>query len=434
MVATFIVNLTTFMKNKLLLFATLLSSVLFGQDTISRKKIDVDYNIGQGLNIDIDENKFHFKLHGLINPYFENKVDLTFNQTQNYNLLHFGAVRLMMEGGALHNKFVYKVDFNLVDERPLLAAWFGYNAFKSDSKHSLLISAGQKRTSTNSREGYFNEPNAALQDRSLLSSQFANTGREIGLFVESNFVIANFLGIRPSLALTSGDGRYIFNSGSSNADVGGLKYGGRLDITFGQFKEGNYYSGIDLAHEDKPTFAIGAAYSINQGASDAKGDDHRTMLLYQASGQLAYADYSKFYADFLFKWKGITLMGEYALTDVTNDDDVLEAVPGAIPSYQAYDKYRSYILGSAMNVTLGYAFNKLRMTIDSRYTQTTAAQQVTSSLLPTAQQYTLGVAKYFLDNDALKFQVVGNYTVENQPSSLNDTKYFTTQLIVQMLF
>jgi len=249
--------------------------------------------------------------------------------------------------------------------------------------------------------------------------------------------LADYFGIRPSLALTSGDGRSYFNSGESNPDSGGMKVGGRLDLLFGKFKEGNYYSGIDLAHEEKPKFAIGAAYSYNQGASDSKGDDHMSISLYDGNFSPRFASYTKFYADLLFKWKGITLMGEYVLSNVTNDTDVFEIIQGPAPILTPYNKDRNYVLGSAFNATLGYAFKKHRLTIDTRYTQTTPrlSPSTGSSLLSPLKQYTVGVAKYFLNNDALKIQLVGNYTtVDGNVSTNYLDEYFTGQVIVQLMF
>ena len=66
-----------------------------------------------------------------------------------------------------------------------------------------------------------------------------------------------------------------FGENSLDADVGGFKYGGRLNIyPLGYFKKGNTYIGHDLLREEKPKILVGASSSLNMGASHKVGEGH----------------------------------------------------------------------------------------------------------------------------------------------------------------
>ena len=65
--------------------------------------------------------------------------------------------------------------------------------------------------------------------RNFLSHNFTETGREFGIFIESKLKLGS-IGVKPTVAITSGDGKNSFGVLSTDTDKGGLKYGGRLNI------------------------------------------------------------------------------------------------------------------------------------------------------------------------------------------------------------
>ena len=82
-----------------------------------------------------------------------------------------------------------------------------------------------------------------------MSQNFTELGREFGLFLEGKFSLGN-IGLKPSLAVTSGDGTNSFGENSIDNDQGGFKYGGRMNIyPLGFFKTNNELVGHDVLKE-----------------------------------------------------------------------------------------------------------------------------------------------------------------------------------------
>lgn len=161
-----------------------------------------------------------------------------------------------------------QTDFSSRD--PLLDAWIAYHPFSW-----FTISAGQKQNFVNNREMLYREDRLQFTDRSLSSRTFSRTGREFGLFVETNFEFGNGIVLAPKASLTSGDGRNSFGTDSRDTDFGGIKIGARLDVyPLGAFKQGNDLYTADLKREDKLKVLVGAAVSQNNGASHSAGEGH----------------------------------------------------------------------------------------------------------------------------------------------------------------
>ena len=137
-------------------------------------------------------------------------------------------------------------------------------------------------------------------------------------FWKGNLALLPF-GIVPQVAITSGDGRNSFGTDSRDVDLGGLKYGARLDIyPLGFFSEGNDKSTADLAHEESPKLVLGVAASYNDGASHSAGEGHGDFFLYNADGRVQLPDYRQVYGDILVKYKGISVLGEYLIATATS--------------------------------------------------------------------------------------------------------------------
>jgi hypothetical protein len=243
----------------------------------------------------------------------------------------------------------------------------------------------------------------------LLSTSFSQSGRELGLFVETELSIKKFM-IQPKLALTTGDGRISANANSGNADLGGLKYSARLDfLPLGNFSKHNRNLIADLMHEDKPKFVLGIAASYNDGASNSVGEGQNDFMLYNVEGNTQLPDYRQLYGDFLLKYKGISLLGEVVYGTATNlngtfvdDNASLALVPNEISEYLA--------LGSAYNVQLGYA-TKSGYAIDVKYEKLIPEfDSNVNSIIQEADVVGVLLSKYFKGND-LKIQGAFTYTM-----------------------
>ncbi|KMQ64831.1 hypothetical protein ACM46_11460 [Chryseobacterium angstadtii] len=376
--------------------AIYIALIFFCTIDAQKKKTEntANFELGSGLNFSFEDNNYRFTIGGFLQPaYTYSKI----TDKKGTNELNVQRAYFSLGGKAVKEKisFFIQTDFSL--SQPLLDAWLAYHPTEN-----ISITAGQKRTPLNNKEMNINESQFQFTERSLLSTSLTNTGREFGLFADGRFQLGSF-GIIPQLAMTSGDGRNSFGSNSRDTDRGGLKYGARLDLyPLGFFSEGNEEAIADLLHEPNLRIAAGAAASYNKGVSSPVGEGHGDFSLYDAGQKLKYPDYRKFYADLLLKYKGFSLLGEYANANAT-------ALDGIYTNQTATDLLRpqqisSYlVLGDAYNVQLGYVTLN-GWAADLRYSRISPEfKDFENSVMKDVSAYTLGLTKYIKGNN-LKIQ------------------------------
>jgi hypothetical protein len=307
---------------------------------------------------------------------------------------------LEISGNAKKEKVSFSIMMDYSQNDPLLEAWVGYHPNKN-----VNVYFGQKNTFLNNREMIFNEDILQFTDRSLLSQNHTNSyGHEFGLFIETIFG-EKFI-ISPKFAVTSGDGRNSFGEDSRDSDLGGVKFGARLDLyPFGNFSKGNEGS-VDLVGEQKLIMELGFAYSKNIGTSHRTGNGHGDIMFYDADGNNNLPDYEKIFIDLLLKYKGFSFLAEYADAaasglNETYTDTFNLLIPKQISEY--------LVLGSSYNFQLGYVFQN-DIGIDFRYEFSTPEftneinNAYENSILQDFENMSLGISKYF-DNNNLKIQV-----------------------------
>ena len=365
-----------------------------------------------------NEGNYQFNFGGSSQPSFNYSKtkgassDNEFNAKRTY---------LIIGGKAIKEKvsFLIQTDYSLSE--PLLDAWVAYHPFESTT-----ITVGQKQTFANNREMTFREDKLQFTDRSFLSQNLSNTGREFGLFIESKF--GDTFGIAPMLAITSGDGRNSFGADSRDTDFGGLKIGARLDIyPLGYFTEGNDLGSADLAHEDKLKVVVGGAVSKNNGVSNSTGEGHGNFLLYNSDGNNNLPDYSQAYIDFLFKYKGFSLLGEYASSGVKGlNETYTDDAATQILAPQQISEY--LVLGDSYNYQIGYVTSN-KWSFDFRFENASPEfESNVNSLLPDMNSYTFGITKYLKGNN-LKMQAA--LTSINNAQGSNQTM---GEFLVQIVF
>lgn len=406
------------MKKLLIISTVLLLSVsIFAQNKVHGK---ADFRLGNGLDIQLNDGDYSFNIGGFIQSDMQ-YIKPDGAKAENRFGIKYGFFSL--GGNAAKEKVSFLLQLDFANNSPLMDAWIAYQPLDF-----LKISAGQKQTFTNNREMTLFESNLSMNDRSLLSRTLSNTGREFGLFVESEFLIGN-IGIQPQIAVTSGDGRNSFGSSSIDVDFGGLKYGGRLDICpLGLFTKGNDKIGADIAHEELPKIKIGAAGSYNTGVSNKIGEGHGDFFLYKNDGTTKLPDYRKVYADVMFKYQGFSLLAEYANSTATRlkglrpvKDVDLELVPGQISSY--------LYLGDSYNIQLGYAL-KNGFALDARYTKVKPEFDNAISSMKETNEYDVTVSKYFIDN---RVKIQGGVSYLDYPKS-DIGKNLQAELLFQVIF
>jgi hypothetical protein len=392
---------------KIVLLILLSAGSLSTQAQALRMQNQAQFDADNGLQFSLNNGTYKFGLGGFIQPAYR------YSKAENADAMQFFNAKrsyFQLSGQAVQEKVSFLIQTNFSEARPLLDAWVAYHPNKNTT-----ITFGQKQTFVNNREMLYREDRFQFTERGLLSEQLSVSGREFGLFFESRYG-ENF-GIAPMLAITSGDGRNSFGADSRDTDLGGLKYGGRLDLyPLGYFKPGNELYSADLQREESLKLVVGSAFSINQGASHALGEGHGDFLLYDNKGKVSLPNYRQLYIDALAKYKGFSMLVEFGNASAAglgeNYEDanaVLLLAPQQISSLLQ--------IGNSYNAQLGYVTPK-GYSVDLRYGQALPEfANYTNSLMTDTDSYTLGLTRYFKGHN-LKAQLA--YTLLNR-ANVNTT-------------
>ena len=389
------------MKKISFLITIFITTFITAQESNQNKS---DFDFGNGVSLSFEDGDYNFSINGYIKPtYVYNEMtSIVDGGTINEFNRQFKSKNSVLEisGNAKKEKVSFSIRMDYSLSNPLLEAWVGYHPSKS-----INVYFGQKNSFLNNREMIFNEDILQFTDRSLLSQNHTNSyGQEFGLFIETTFG-EEFI-LSPKFAVTSGDGRNSFGEDSRDSDLGGVKFGARLDLyPFGNFSKGNEGS-VDLVGEQKLIMELGFAYSKNIGTSHRTGNGHGDIMFYDADGNNNLPDYEKIFIDLLLKYKGFSFLAEYADAaasglNQTYTDTFNLLIPQQISEY--------LVLGSSYNFQLGYIFQN-DIGIDFRYEFSTPEftneinNSYENSILQDFENMSLGISKYF-DNNNLKIQV-----------------------------
>ncbi len=395
------------------------------------------YSFGEGISFTADNGSM-IKLSGYAQPHLEIKNYNDLEENSSSNRFRLRRLRLRFDGQASNPKFAYRfqVDLSGSSETGEATGDFLLDAYVSyDITNRIKVIFGQRSTYTDNRELFMNSNSLQLVERSRLTSAFSSI-REFGLFLSGNFRL-NGQGsyLRPYFVLTNGDGINNFDK-----DLGGLKIGGRIDfLPFGLFTNKGQFRQIDVMRELTPKFVIGVNYSHNSGMSSRRGRNSGSILYLNELGQQSLPDYTKYGIDFLFKYNGLSALGEYVKSSSTVPTDIIERVrnDGSTSSsflVNGVQDIESYVngrmmLGEAYNIQMGYLF-KSGITIDSRYTHLKADD---NSFLNNAtfynrpNYYTLGIGKLLGRNYGAKIQ--GSITLVDGSLGVNHDNDTATDVV-----
>lgn len=368
-----------------------------------------NFSYKNGLEFNFNNGAYSFQIGGFIQPAyrFETYDSLTQKNRgldkSNAHFLNAKRTYFQIGGKAKEEKVSFFIQTDFSDSRPLLDAWIAYQPTQN-----LTLTFGQKQTFTNNREMGFREDRLQFNNRGIVSELMSRSGREFGLFVEGKF--GSSFGIVPQLAVTSGDGRNSFGTDSRDPDLGGLKYGARLDVfPLGYFSAGNDLYSADLMHEKSLKIVIGGAYSINYGATNSVGEGHGDFLLYNSNGEVILPNYQQIYGDLLAKYKGFSLLLEFG-NAVANGlgENYTNAAATQLLLPQQISRY--FTLGNSLNSQLGYV-SRSGYGFDFRYGRAWAEfENAIQNSMPNQTALTFGFSKYFEGNN-IKLQT--SYTAFN---------------------
>jgi hypothetical protein len=396
------------------------------------------YTFGEGYNF-TNSNGSTVKLQGYIQPSMETEI---YEDSDDPNTTRFRMrrLRLRMSGKSANERFGYRLQVDLAgqDEAQregdvsdlrnyLLDAYVSY---KVASRVELIF--GQRATYTDNRELFMNSNSLQLPERSRLTSAFASI-REFGLFARGTFKTGRGTYVKPYVTITNGDGANVFAN-----DRGGLKYGARLDfLPFGLFTNFGQFRQADVVREQTPKLVFGVTANYNDGITSRRGRNSGRIFYLNdinGNGQLddgeeRLPDYSKIGVDFLFKYKGFSVIGEYHksfASDIADDinlrndifgddsDALTDRFRGRVnPTSEEFRDYttneyvrRQMMLGEAYNIQAGYLF-KNAFSIDARYTHINADEHSflnNATFFNRTDHYTIGISKYLNRSYGAKIQ------------------------------
>ena len=315
--------------------------------------------------------------------------------------------RLKFSGFAYNPKLTYKLELGLSNRdisgasaftsnapRYILDAYVRWNFYKN-----FTLQAGQGKLPGNI-ERVISSGNLALVDRSLLNSKF-NIDRDLGIQFRHHFKLSENFIVKEIFAISQGEGRNI-----TKGNLGGHQYTSRVEVLpFGNFKSKGDYKGADLDREETPKLLVGVVYDVNNDAVKTRSN----MGSYLETNEGFYqTDINTLFFDTHFKYKGFSLMAEYA------DRDANEPVARNEDNSLTGDVVN---IGNATNIQMGYVMPS-NLAITGRYTNINFDSIVSSNNKIT--QYTLGLSKYVAKH---KLKVQTDITYEDSVSSTNKIVY-----------
>ena len=397
---------------------------------VHTQDVELDsYKFGEGLRFTADEDH-KIRISGYVQPYAESKQYTEADAEESMNRFRMRRLRLRMDGVLPDERFSYRfqVDLSGASEvgdaqstnNHLLDAYVSYNV-----TNRIKLSFGQRSTYTDNRELFMSSRTLQLVERSRLTSAFSSI-REFGFFAQGNFRTGGGSYLKPYFVLTNGDGSNAFEK-----DHGGLKVGGRIDfLPFGLFTNLGQFRQADVMRELIPKIVVGVNYSKNNGMSSRRGRESGAILYLNDADEESLPDYTKYGVDFMIKYKGFSVLGEYIKTEADVPTDITQRVRNngststtfdvnGIQNVENYVKGRM-MLGTAYNIQLGYLF-KNGFSVDGRYTQLEADDNSflnNGTFYNRPKYYTIGLGKYISRNYGAKVQA--SYTYVKANPGIND--------------
>jgi len=304
--------------------------------------------------------------------------------------------RLKFDGFAYSPKLKYKVELGLSNRDQSGASQYTSNAprqildavLKWNFSGNFVLWFGQTKLPGN-RERVISSANLQQVDRSLLNSRFT-IDRDMGVQLRHHFNLTDTFLVKEIFSMAQGEGRNI-----TKGNLGGHQYTTRLELfPFGDFASKGDYKGSDLKFEQKPKLSLGFAYDFNNNASKTRSNQGSYM-----TNDVGYfsTNISTLFMDAMFKYKGFSLMAEYA--DRKADDVFAKNADGSLTGDVVQ-------VGNGLNLQSGYLLSKT-VEISARYTNISLDKAITGK--GAENQYTLGLSKY-ISGHSLKVQTDLSYT------------------------
>ena len=310
--------------------------------------------------------------------------------------------RFKFDGWVVHPSIGYKMEFGLSNND-----MSGANAFTKNAPRYILdavirwkfapgfeLWAGQTKLPGNV-ERVISSANLQLVDRSLLNSKF-NIDRDLGIQLRHTTKLGGQFISKEKLAISQGEGRNI-----ATGNEGGLQYTGRVELfPLGSFTKKGEYMGSSTVREGKLKIMAAYTYDFNRDASKTRSNMGDYMFL--TDGSLYQTNITTQFIDLVLKYKGFSMMAEYAGRSATN--------PVAV-ELNGTETGDIVSVGSAINIAMG-CFISEKIEVAGRYTTLNFADVTGASPVT---MYTLGLNKFVVGHK-LKIQSDVSYSTKNGES------------------
>lgn len=361
---------------------------------------------GKGIQINAEDNSMYLKIGFRFQTLYTNNWDANetgFSDLSNHeSAIFIRRSRLKFDGWALDKKLKYKAELALSNRdngggnsgnfsnaaNIILDAFLEYNFYKG-----LSIRAGQFKMPGN-RERVISSGNLQFVDRSRLNSRYT-LDRDVGImFINKNSFGENFI-FKQMLAISSGEGKNI-----TSGNIGGHAYSFRIEaLPFGEFQSKGDYIGSAIKFEETPKLSLAITYDFNNEAGRERGQKGSFL----PDGTIL-KDINSYFVDMMFKYKAISIMGEYAVRSTGGDDPYARGENDEILG--------TYYVGNGLNLSLGYMFEN-NWEIAARWTDINPQAGVANN----EEQYTLGLSKYIVGH---KLKVQTDITFRSIEESGNE--------------
>ncbi|MBL4703505.1 MAG: porin [Flavobacteriales bacterium] len=382
------------MKKMLMMITIIIASnSVFGQTK-------VDSKFGKGIfNVIASDSSWSMKFGARFQTLFVGDVGLndSLGAIGGQSDFLIRRSRFKFGGFAFSPKLQYKMEFGLSNRDMSGASAETKNApryildavVKWNFAGNFTVWAGQTKLPGN-RERVVSSGNLQFVDRSLLNSKY-NLDRDMGIQLRHHFTLGENFIIREVACLSQGEGRNI-----AVGNIGGYDWTGRLEfLPFGKFTSKGDYTGGDTKREEKPKLSIGITYDYHDRAVRTHGNTKDFM--YNDAGYYE-TNINTIFADLMFKYKGFSVMAEYAKKDAENAQ--ARNLDGTLTGDYVYE-------GTGMNIQLGYLFKK-NIEVSGRFTNITPSEEIAKEPI---NMYTMGVSRYIVGHK-LKVQSDISYTIE----------------------
>jgi phosphate-selective porin OprO/OprP len=270
---------------------------------------------GKGLTLLGKDSTFYMKANTRIQSRYDyQRLDNNSGDVTEQDRAYVRRARIKFSGWAYSPKVKYKIEHDVLNGVTYDAV-IKYNFFKG-----MEIWAGQTKLPGN-RERVISSQKLQFVDRSLLNTNFT-LDRDAGLQLRNKHKFGKVI-VKEMFAVSQGEG---LNDKSFGHEFG-HEYTGRLEVLpFGKFTSKGDYFGSDLKREKTSKLAFGLTYDFNQ--------NQMTSRKVKGAETMDSRDVMSIQADFMYKLKGFSLMGEYANMDVVgtrgtiglDDDNNLKTV------------------------------------------------------------------------------------------------------------